>query len=113
MKQNLITVRRNLFEVTHSFSPALAPGLLFCLGLLFCFSCVGHFSTVGNAVAASQPKNTVKTAAASKVTKSVASTKSIAVIGGVLTNQENQIPELPSYTDPVMETTIEEEETPL
>lgn len=27
--------------------------------------------------------------------------------------QQNQIPELPSYTDPVMETTIEEEETPL
>lgn len=27
--------------------------------------------------------------------------------------RNNEIPELPSYTDPVMETTIEEEETPL
>ena len=34
-------------------------------------------------------------------------------VGGVAVVQQNQIPELPSYTDPVMETTIEEEETPL
>ena len=34
-------------------------------------------------------------------------------VGGVAVIQQNQIPELPSYTDPVMETTIEEEETPL
>ena len=34
-------------------------------------------------------------------------------VGGTAVVQKNQIPELPSYTDPVMETTIEEEETPL
>ena len=34
-------------------------------------------------------------------------------VGGVAVVQQNQIPELPSYTDPVMETTIAEEETPL
>lgn len=34
-------------------------------------------------------------------------------VGGTAVIQQNQIPELPSYTDPVMETTIEEEETPL
>ena len=34
-------------------------------------------------------------------------------VGGVAVVQQNQIPELPSYTDPVMETTIDEEETPL
>lgn len=34
-------------------------------------------------------------------------------VGGTAVVQQNQIPELPSYTDPVMETTIEEEETPL
>ena len=30
-----------------------------------------------------------------------------------LLQKAKQIPELPSYTDPVMETTIDEEETPL
>ena len=34
-------------------------------------------------------------------------------VGGTAVVQQNQIPELPSYTDPVMEITIEEEETPL
>ena len=34
-------------------------------------------------------------------------------VGGTAVVQQNQIPELPSYTDPIMETTIEEEETPL
>lgn len=34
-------------------------------------------------------------------------------VGGVAVVQQNQIPELPSYTDPVMETNIDEEETPL
>ena len=34
-------------------------------------------------------------------------------VGGTAVVQQNQVPELPSYTDPVMETTIEEEETPL
>ena len=29
-------------------------------------------------------------------------------VGGVAVMQQNQIPELPSYTDPVMETTIAE-----
>ena len=31
----------------------------------------------------------------------------------VADKQQNQVPELPSYTDPVLETTIEEDETPL
>ena len=34
-------------------------------------------------------------------------------IGGTAIVYQNQVPELPSYTDPVMETTIDEEETPL
>lgn len=34
-------------------------------------------------------------------------------VGGTAIVQQNQIPDLPSYTDPVMETNIEEEETPL
>lgn len=34
-------------------------------------------------------------------------------VGGTAVVRQNQIPELPSYTDPIMETTIEEEETPL
>ena len=36
----------------------------------------------------------------------------VAICGTVIV-QQNQVPELPSYTDPVMETTIDEEETPL
>ena len=107
MRQNLITVKRELFN------------LVFCFAVLMCFSYIGHFSivgnfrtvgnfsTVGNTVAASQPKTTVKTAAAPKVTKRVA------VVGGVVTIQRDQMPELPSYTDTVLETTIEEDETPL
>lgn len=42
-----------------------------------------------------------------------AATQETAAIGGTAIVQQNQIPELPSYTDPVMETTIDEEETPL
>ena len=38
-------------------------------------------------------------------------TAAVAICGTVIV-QQNQIPELPSYTDPVLETTIEEE-TPL
>ena len=38
--------------------------------------------------------------------------KAAAICGTVIV-QQNQVPELPSYTDPVMETTIDEEETPL
>ena len=92
MRQNLITVKRAFFS------------LVFCFAVLMCFSCVGRFNTVENTVAASQPKTTVKTAAAPKVTKRVA------VVG---ISGEGQIPELPSYDDPVLETTIEEDETPL
>ncbi len=36
-----------------------------------------------------------------------------AAVGSVAVVQQNQVPELPSYTDPIMETSIEEEETPL
>ena len=39
-------------------------------------------------------------------------TAAVAICGTVIV-QQNQVPELPSYTDPVMETTIYEEETPL
>ena len=37
----------------------------------------------------------------------------VAVGSTAVVQQKRQIPELPSYTDPVLETTIEEEETPL
>lgn len=108
MKQNLSTVKRSIFC------------LAFCFSLLFCFGCIGRFSTVGNAVAASQPKVNVKTRAV-ETNKRVACTKRIAVIGGVAgvvaggstTIQGNQTPKLPDYEDPVMQTTIDEEETPL
>lgn len=105
MKPNLITVKRSIFC------------LAVCFSLLFCFGCIGRFSTVGNAVAASQPKVTVKTRAAAETNKRVAYTKRVAVIGGVVggstTIQGNQTPELPDYEDPIMQTTIDEEETPL
>lgn len=109
MKQNLITAKRSIFCLTVCFS------------LLFCFCCIGRFSTVGNAVAASQPKVNVKTRAAAETNKRVVCTKRVAVIGGVAgrvaggstTIHGNQTPELPDYEDPVMQTTIDEEETPL
>ena len=107
MKQNLSTVKRSIFY------------LAFCFSLLFCFSCIGRFSTVGNTVAASQPKVTVKTRAAAEINKKV--TKRVATIGGVAgrvaggstTIHGNQTPELPDYEYPVMQTVIDEEETPL
>lgn len=37
----------------------------------------------------------------------------VAVGSTAVVQQRSQVPDLPSYTDPVMETTIEEEETPL
>ena len=105
MKQNLSTVKRNIFY------------LAFCFSLLFCFSCIGRFSTVGNAVAASQPKVTVKTRAVAEINKRVTCTKRVAAIGGVAggstTIQGNQTPELPDYEDPVIQTVVDEEETPL
>lgn len=105
MKQNLSTVKRSIFY------------LAFCFSVLFCFSCIGHFSTVGNTVAASQPKVTVKTRAAAEINKKVTCTKRVATIGGVAgrstTIHGNQTPELPDYEDSVMQTVIDEEETPL
>lgn len=109
MKQNLSTVKRNIFY------------LAFCFSLLFCFGCTGRFSTVGNTVAASRPKVTVKTRAAAEINKRVTCTKRVAAIGGVVgvvaggstTIQGNQTPELPDYEDPIMQTVIDEEETPL
>ncbi|WP_370781242.1 hypothetical protein [Anaerobutyricum hallii] len=105
MKQNLSTAKRSIFC------------LAFCFSLLFCFGCIGRFSTVGNAVAASQHKVTVKTRAAAEINKRVTCTKRVAAIGGVTsgstTIQGNQTPELPDYEDPVMQTVIDEEETPL
>ena len=105
MKQNLSTAKRSIFC------------LAFCFSLLFCFGRIGRFSTVGNAVAASQHKVTVKTRAAAEINKRVTCTKRVAAIGGVAsgstTIQGNQTPELPDYEDPVMQTVIDEEETPL
>lgn len=109
MKQNLITAKRSIFCLTVCFS------------LLFCFCCIGRFSTVGNAVAASQPKVNVKTRAVAEINKRVTCTKRVAAVGGVAgvvgggstTIQGNQTPELPDYEDPVMQTVIDEEETPL
>lgn len=34
-------------------------------------------------------------------------------VGGITVVQQKQVPELPSYTDPILETNIEEDETPL
>ncbi len=45
--------------------------------------------------------------------KAAAQETAAVVICGTAIGHQNQIPELPSYTDPVLETTIEEEETPL
>lgn len=45
--------------------------------------------------------------------KAVAQETAAVVICDTAIRHQNQIPELPSYTDPVLETTIEEEETPL
>lgn len=68
--------------------------LAFCFSLLFCFSCIGRFSTVGNVVAA------------------IGGVAGV-VAGGSTTIQGNQTPKLPDYEDPVMQTVIDEEETPL
>ena len=48
-----------------------------------------------------------------KVSAGITAVVLAVAVGGTAVVQQNQIPELPSYTDPVMETTIEEEETPL
>lgn len=46
--------------------------------------------------------------------KAVSQETAAVVVGGTaIVQQRNQVPDLPSYTDPIMETTIEEEETPL
>ena len=45
--------------------------------------------------------------------KAAAQETAAVAIGGTAIVYQNQVPELPSYTDPVMETTIDEEETPL
>ena len=115
MKQNLSTVKRSIFYLAFCFS------LLFCFSYIGRFSCIGRFSTVGNTVAASQPKVTVKTRAAAEINKKVTCTKRVATIGGVAgrvaggstTIHGNQTPELPDYEYPVMQTVIDEEETPL
>ena len=49
-----------------------------------------------------------------KIVTSCAAIALAAVIGGVsLFSGTGEAPEFPSYTDPVMETSIQEEETPL
>ena len=48
-----------------------------------------------------------------KITAGLTAIVLAAAVGGTAIVQQNQVPELPSYTDPIMETTIEEDETPL
>lgn len=48
-----------------------------------------------------------------KITAALTAVVLAAAVGGVAVVQQNQVPELPTYTDPVMEATIEEDETPL
>lgn len=46
--------------------------------------------------------------------KAVSQETAAVVVGGTaIVQQGNEAPEFPSYTDPVMEVSIEEEETPL
>ena len=65
--------------------------------------------------AASQPKVNVKTVAVIATNKNIVVNKGLTLginstINGFKNSDE---PEFPTYTDPVMETTIDEEETPL
>lgn len=80
--------------------------------LAFCLSFTGNH-TITNA--ASQPKVNVKTVAVIATNKNIAINKGlISGSGSTIKGFKNSdVPELPTYTDPVMETTIDEEETPL
>ena len=82
------------------------------------FSLVLCLSFTGNRTitkAASQPKVNVKTVAVIATNKNIAINKGLILGSGSTIKgfKNSDVPELPSYTDPVMETTIDEEETPL
>lgn len=84
-------------------------------GLFSLALCLSFTSNHAITKAASQPKVNVKTIAV------IATNKNIVVNKGLTLGTNSTIkgfknsgePEFPIYTDPVMETTIDEEETPL
>ena len=84
-------------------------------GLFSLALCLSFTSNHAITKAASQPKVNVKTVAVIATNKNIAINKGITLgthstIKGFKNSDE---PEFPTYTDPVMETTIDEEETPL
>lgn len=88
----------------------MAAAGLFSLAL--CLSFTGNHAITK---AASQPKVNVKTIAVIATNKNIVVNKGL-TLGTNSTIKEfknNGEPEFPTYTDPVMETTINEEETPL
>lgn len=80
--------------------------------LAFCLSFTGNHTITK---AASQPKVNVKTVAVIATNKNIAINKGLILGSGSTIKgfKNSDVPELPTYTDPVMETTIAEEETPL
>ena len=83
---------------------------LFSLAL--CFSFTGNHAITK---AASQPKVNVKTVAVIATNKNIAINKGLILGSGSTIKgfKNSDEPEFPTYTDPVMNTTIDEEETPL
>ena len=80
--------------------------------LAFCISFTGNHTITK---AASQPKINVKTVAVIATNKNIAINKGLTSGSGSTIKgfKNSDVPELPTYTDPVMDTTITEEETPL
>lgn len=80
--------------------------------LAFCLSFTGNHTITK---AASQPKVNVKTVSVIATNKNIAINKGLILGSGSTIKgfKNSDVPELPTYTDPVMETTIDEEETPL
>lgn len=88
----------------------MAAAGLFSLAL--CLSFTGNHTITK---AASQPKVNVKTVSVIATNKNIAINKGLILGSGSTIKgfKNSDVPELPTYTDPVMETTIDEEETPL
>ena len=90
----------------------MAVAGLFSLAL--CLSFTGNHAITK---AASQPKVNVKTVAVIATNKNIAVSKGLTLGSGSTINvfkaSDESTKNLPTYTDPVMETTIGEEETPL
>ena len=82
--------------------------------LAFCLSFTGNHTITK---AASQPKVNVKTVAVIATNKNIAINKGLTLDSGSTIKgfkaSDEPTKTLPTYTDPVMETTIAEEETPL